>query len=197
MFKVDDKVEVTGISEAIRALKNIDEEAVKALRAEMKSAILPTAQQIAAKVPTQAPLSGMMHAGKTRWTGAKARVAFTPSKIRRGKDTHPIVSIVLQGRGTGAGFDIAEIAGSRNNSFTKPRSREFIRRGASEKIRTRQNGQGAAFVRGLQSRSPFTFKAGRFGFGNFLLEKMRLQKIAHGILAKQVKSFNKKLKRAA
>lgn len=197
MFKVDDKVEVSGINEAIRALKNIDQEAVKALRAEMKSAILPTAQKIAAKVPTQAPLSGMIHSGRTRWTGAVGRVAFTPAKIRKGKDTHPIVSVVLKGKGTGAGFDIAEIAGSRNNSFTKSRSKEFTRTGGSRKIRTAQRGQGRAFVDKLTFRAPWGYKAGRFGFGYFLQEKNTLQKIAEGILEKHAKSFNKKLKKAA
>ena len=197
VFKIDDKVEVTGINEAIRALKNIDAEAVKALRAEMKSAILPTAQKIAAKVPTEAPLSGFKHNGRTRWTGAKARVAFTPAKIRKGSDTHPIVSIVMQGKASGAGFDIAEIAGSRNLQFTRPQSKEFTRRGGTRPIRTRQNGQGAALVRGLRFRAKWSWSAGRFGFGYFLEEKKQLENIAEGILTKHAKNFEKKLKRAA
>lgn len=197
MFKIDDKVEVTGINEAIRALKNIDAEAVKALRTEMKQAILPTAQKIAAQVPTEAPLSGLKHNGRTRWTGAKARVAFTPAKVRRGSDTHPIVSIVLQGKANGAGFDIAEIAGSANLKFSAQQSREFTRRGASKRIRTKQNGQGRAFVNALEYRSGSNWDAGRFGFKNFLHEKKTLQTIAEGILTKHAKNFEKKLKRAA
>lgn len=195
MLLIDDKVEVTGINEAIKDMRKLDAEAVKALRNKMKQAILPTAQKIAAKVPTQAPLSGMIHAGRTRWTGARARVAFTPAKIRKGKDLHPIVSIVLQGKGTGAGFDIAEIAGSRNNQFTRSRSKEFQRSTSANKIRTRQNGQGRAFVNNLTERAPWKLKAGRFGFGYFLQEKKNLENIAKGILADQAEEYNKKIAR--
>jgi hypothetical protein len=194
---IDDKVEVTGINEAIKDMKKLDAEAVKALRNKMKSAILPTAQKIAAKVPTQAPLSGMIHAGRTRWTGARARVAFTPAKIRKGKDLHPIVSIVLTGKGTGVGFDLAEIAGSRNFQFTRERSKEFQRRTSSNKIRTRQNGQGRQMVGQMESRgrAPWTLRAGRFGFGYFLQEKKNLEQIAKGILADQAEQYNQKIAR--
>lgn len=195
MLLIDDKVEVTGINEAIKDMRKLDGEAVKALRKNMKSAILPTAQKIAAKVPTQAPLSGMIHSGRTRWTGARARVAFTPAKIRKGKDLHPIVSIVMVGKGTGAGFDIAEIAGSRNNQFTRSRSKEFQRSTSGNKIRTRQNGQGRAFVNNLTQRAPWKTKAGRFGFGYFLQEKKTLEGIAKAILANQAEEYNKKIAR--
>lgn len=195
MLLIDDKVEVTGIKEALKDMKKLDADAIKVLRAKMKTAILPTAQKIAAKVPTQAPLSGMIHAGRTRWTGARARVAFTPSKIRKGKDTHPLVSIVLTGKGSGAGFDIAEIAGSRNNQFTKSRSKEFQRTTSANKIRTTQNGQGRAFVEKLGERAPWKLKAGRFGFGYFLQEKKSLEKIARGILSDQAREYNKKIAR--
>lgn len=195
MLLIDDKVEVTGINEAIKDMRKLDAEAVKALRNKMKQAILPTAQKIASKVPTQAPLSGMMHSGRTRWTGARARVAFTPAKIRKGKDLHPIVSIVLQGKTGGAGFDIAEIAGSANLAYSAKQSKEFTRRGASKKIRTRQNGQGRAFVNALEFRSSSTWSAGRFGFVHFLQEKKNLENIAKGILADQAEEYNKKIAR--
>lgn len=193
----DDKVEVTGIKEAIRDMGKIDKDAVKALRKEMRTAIMPTAKSIAAKVPTEAPLSGFNHSGRTRWTGAKARVSFAPARIRRDSKQVPIVSIVLEGKGQGAGFDIAEVAGSRDFQFTRPRSKEFTRRGSSGTIRTRQAGQGRAMVREMQSRgrAPWKFKAGRFGYGYFLAEKRALQKIAGGILDRAAKEFSKKIAR--
>lgn len=199
MLLIDNKVEVVGINEAIKAMKNIDKEAVKALRKDLKTALTPTAKQIASKVPTNAPLSGFNHNGRTRWTGAVGRVAFTPAKIRKGQDMHPIVSVVLKGKGDGAGFDIAEIAGSRNFKFTRPRSKEFTRAGASGAIRTRQNGQGKAMVREMASRgrAPWSYAAGRFGFGYFLLERKSMQKIATDILSKQQAEFNKQIRRAA
>lgn len=194
---IDDKVEVTGIKEAIRDMGKIDKDAVKALRKEMRTAIMPTAKAIAAKVPTEAPLSGFNHSGRTRWTGARARVSFAPARIRRDSKQVPVVSIVLTGKGQGVGFDIAEVAGSRDFQFGRPISREFTRRGQSKSIRTRQNGQGRAMVREMQTRgrAPWRFKAGRFGYGYFLAEKKSLQKIAGRILDNAAKEFSKKIAR--
>lgn len=197
MLIIDDKVEVTGIKEAIRDMGKIDKDAVKALRKEMRTAIMPTAKQIASKVPTDAPLSGFSHNGRTRWTGAIASVSFAPARIRRDAKQVPIVSIVLKGKGQGVGFDIAEKAGSRDFQFTRPRSKEFTRRGSSRAIRTRQAGQGRAMVREMQTRNraPWKFKAGRFGYGYFLAEKKSLQKIAGRILDNAAKEFSKKIAR--
>lgn len=195
MIFFDNKVEIEGIRETIRSMNQLDKEAVKALRKELKGALTPTAKAIANKVPTTAPLSGFNHSGRTRWTGAKAIVSFTPGTIRRGKDVHPLVSIKMDGRGGGAGFDIAEIAGSRNLSTTRASSKEFKRYGAS--IRTRQNGQGQALVRGLAQRAPWNMKAGRFGFGYFLKEKKAMQTISQAIIDKHQKEMNRQIRRAA
>lgn len=179
MFRMDDKVEVTGINEAIRAMRSIDKEAVKALRTDLKQKINPVAQKIAAQVQTNAPLSGMNHTARTGWRGARGTTSFAPAKIRKGADMHPIVSVKLTGRGSSAGFDIAEIAGSRGLAFSKNRRK------------------GAKFVANLQKRAPFRTKAGRFGFGYFLREKPTIQKAAIEILEKHAKEFEKKIKRAS
>ena len=192
---IDDKVEVRGIKEAIRDMKQIDKDAIAALRKEMKTAIMPIARKIASKVPTEAPLSGFNHSGRTRWSGAKATVSFAPARIRRDKKQVPIVSIVMSGKAGGAGFDIAEIAGSDDLKQGRNPSAQFTRRGGSRKIRTRQNGQGRAMVRALEFRAPWSYAAGRFGFGYFLQEKRDLQNIAENILGRAAKDFNKKIAR--
>jgi len=195
MIFLDDKVKVENIRETIRSMRKLDKEAVKALRNELKGALLPTAKSIASKVPTQAPLSGFNHNGRTRWTGARAGVSFTPGTIRRGQDVHPLVSIRLTGKGGGAGFDLAEIAGSRNLRFTRDRSKQFSRRGSSRPIRTSQNGQGRALVRNLKSRAPWSFSAGRFGFGYFLKEKKSMEKISQKIINSHQKEMTRRIAR--
>lgn len=179
MLLIDEKVEVRGINEAIKAMRLVDKDAIAALRKELKSAILPSAKKIAAQIPTTAPMSGMNHSGRTRWTGAQAKVSFAPARIRKGKDTHPIVSIVVVGKAQGAGFDIAEIAGSADLKFSKNRRK------------------GLAFLNVLETRATWSYAAGRFGFGYFLREKKDLQEIAERILYRQAQEFNEKLKRAA
>jgi len=196
-FNIDKRVKVEGIDETIRSMRKLDKEAIKALRNELKGALTPTAKKIANKVPTTAPLSGFNHNGRTKWTGAKAIVSFTPSSIRRGQDVHPIVSIKMDGRRGGAGFDLAEIAGSRNLTTTRASSKQFSRRNARQPIRTRQNGQGRALVNGLKGRAPWSFVAGRFGYGYFLKERKAMEVISQAIIDKHQKDMNKQIARAA
>lgn len=194
MIGLDEKVKLTGVREAIKDLRGLDKDIIKQLRKDLKGAVLPVAQRIAAKVPTQSPLSGFNHAGRTRWTGARATVNFTPGTIRKGQDVHPLVSITLQGKGNGAGFDIAEIAGSRDNAFSRDKTKSFKLNGVSRR-RTQTKRMADTFVRNLGRRAPFNLKAGRFGFGFFLKERAELQKISTDIIMKTAETYNRRIRR--
>ena len=172
-----EKVKVTGLQRAIRELNQIDKGIVKQLRADMKSALSPDAKALAAEVSGPAPLSGFNHKGRTRWNGARGSVSVTPSRIRKGKDEHPIVTIRLTGKGSSAGFDVAEMAGTRNLRYSKNRS------------------SGAKFVKNLSSRAPFKFQGGRFAYGVFLQQRKPIQKKALKVFDKFAKKFNKKVSR--
>jgi len=177
LIKIE-KGKVTGIQKAIRELNQIDKGIVKQLRADMKSALAPDAKQLAASVPaTPAPLSGFNHTGRTRWNGAKGTVSVTPSRIRKGKDEHPIVTFKLTGKGNSAGFDVAEMAGTRNLRYSKNRS------------------SGSKFVKNLERRAPFKFQGGRFAYGVFLQQRKPIQKKALKVFDKFAKKFNKKVSR--
>jgi len=172
-----EKGEVTGLQSAIRELNQIDRDIVKQLRADMKSAIAPDAKALANKVTQQPPLSGFNNNGPKRWTGAKSTVSVTPSRIRKGKDVHPIVTIRLMGRAKGAGFDIAEKAGMRNLRYSSNRQR------------------GQQFIRALDKRAPFKFKGGRFAYGFFLDQRKGINKKAVKIIDSFAKKFNRKVSR--
>jgi len=172
-----EKGKVTGIQKAIRELNQIDKGIVKQLRADMKSALSPEAKSLASDVPAQPPLSGFNNNGRTKWTGAKGSVSVTPSRIRKGKDEHPIVTIKLTGKAKGVGFDIAEKAGMRDLRYSKNRKR------------------GKQFVKALNARAPFKFDGGRFAYGYFLQERKPIQKKALKIFDKFAKKFNKKVSR--
>lgn len=176
MIKIQ-KGEVTGLQRAIRELNQIDRDIVKQLRADMKTAIAPDAKALAGKVPQQPPLSGFNNKGPKRWTGAKSTVSVTPSRIRKGKDVHPIVTIRLMGRAKGAGFDIAEKAGMRNLRYSSNRQR------------------GRQFVQALDKRAPFKFKGGRFAYGFFLNQRKGINKKAVKIIDSFAKKFNRKVSR--
>lgn len=176
MIKLE-KGKVTGLQRAIRELNQIDKGIVKQLRADMKSALAPNAKALASSVPTQPPLRGFNHTGRTKWTGAKGSVSVTPSRIRKGKDEHPIVTLKLTGKSSGVGFDIAEKAGMRDLRYSKNRAR------------------GKQFVDALSRRAPFKFDGGRFAYGFFLQDRQPIQKEALKVFDKFAKKFNKKVSR--
>lgn len=195
MFTISKNVEVEGLKETIRQVNKVDKLAVKALRDEIKSAITPTAKSIASKVPTRSPLSGF-NRGRLRWTGAKARVAFTPGTIRRGKDVHPLVSVVMSSKGSGAAFELTEVAGSdKLAQRSQPRTRVGERYG---KPYSRRNPKSMSrnFEARLNERAPWRYQAGRFGFGYFLREKKDIQKIASKILEGHRKKLTKLAEKA-
>lgn len=195
MFSIDDRVTVDGdIKDLIKEVRKIDKLAIQELRNELKSALTPTAKAIASKVPTQSPLSGFER-GRVRWTGARAFVSFTPAKIRRGADVHPLVSIVMTGRGKGGAFDLAEVVGSDNLAQrSQPRTRTAQRYGKPYS-RPNPKSRSQMFEANLNQRAPWRYSAGRYGFGYFLREKNAMQGIAKKILDKHMDKLSLKARR--
>lgn len=191
------KVEVPteDIRAVMRLLKQVEPDMARQLRLDLKGELKPIADRIASKVPSESPLSGMRHSGRTQWSGARGSVSFTPAKVIKGRDVHPLVTIVLQGKSRKAGYDIAEIAGSRNMAFSKSRTTKVTRRGADwSRKNSRRNGD--SFVTNLEPRSPFpSYQAGRFGYGYFLRERSAIQKQAADILKAFGKKVEKKLRK--
>jgi len=171
------QTKLTGVREAVRALNNVDKGIVRELRKDLKGSLVGTAKQIAGQVSKDPPLSGM-NRGRFKWTGAQGSVSFTPGKIRRGQDTHPLVSIRLTGVGKSPGFDLGEIAGSRGLRYSKNKKK------------------GRALIRNLNAEAPFgNYKAGRFAYGYFLRQRDQMQKISVSIIDGFAKKFNQKVRR--
>lgn len=177
MIRIDKRSKVTGITEAVRELNKIDKDIVKQLRNDMKTLLSPESKEIASSVNLKAPLSGFNHSGRTRWTGTRGSVSVTPSRIRRGKEESPIVTIKLTGRANGAGFEIAEKAGMRNLRYSKNRS------------------SGQKFVNNLTQRAPFNFKGGRFAYGFFLQKRKPIEGKALAVIEAFAKKFNRRVSR--
>ena len=177
MIKLE-KGKVEGLDRAIRELNQIDKQIVRQLREDLKGELTGEAKELAASVPqSPPPLSGFQHKGRTRFNGARGFVSATPTKIRKGKNVHPIVTIKLTGRGNSSGFDIAEMAGTRNLRYSKNRA------------------TGKKFVQNLSASAPFKFKGGRFAYGFFLRQRKGINKKAVKIIDKFAKKFNKKVSR--
>ena len=61
-----------------RALADIDPNLRKEVGRDIKDAIRPTAARIKSRIPSQAPLSGMRHSGRTAWRGVNVGAYATP-----------------------------------------------------------------------------------------------------------------------
>ena len=192
MIKLE-KGKVTGLQTAIRELNKVDKGIVRQLRKDMKSMLAPDAKELAASVPaTPPPLSGFVHSGRTRWNGAKGSVSVTPSRIRKGKDVHPIVTIKLTGNSDSVGFDVAEMAGLRNLRYSTSRTNLSTRNGKPfDRVHSRS--QGKKFVQALTASATFKFKGGRFAYGFFLRQRKGINKKAVKVINRFAKKFNRKV----
>lgn len=124
-------VKITGIAETVKILNSIDKDIVKQARKDLRTGAQPLANSIKSAIPTEAPLRGMVHSGRTGWnpSGVSAKVKTNFSKKAERKGTS-LVSIVVGGKGkTGTGaaiFQIADMAGRKARGKT-PSGRAMIR----------------------------------------------------------------------
>lgn len=172
MFSVE--MRARGLSEITKELRNLDRKAANAMRAKLRSAIIPTAKEIAGTVPPNPPLSGMGPNtrrggnpvnGVTRWTGVpKASVSFTPGRAKSNRSQN-ILSMKFTG-GTrnsgGIGFDYAELAGISNRP-SNPYSRVYDRNGVGG-YQHRINGQGRSFIEGIRRARSIRGRGGYYVF---------------------------------
>lgn len=114
---------IVGLAETVKILNSIDKDIVKEARKDLRTGAQPVANAILSNIPSEAPLRGMIHSGRTRWQpagiSAKVKTNFSKKAERRGTS---LVSIVVGGKGktsTGAAaFQIADMAGRKRRGRT-------------------------------------------------------------------------------
>ena len=195
---MDVSVTIVGAKETVAALKAADTDAIKKLRQEIKSEMQSEISAIVTNIPAFAPISGMVHSGRTKWKRPRGNVRFTPGAVRgfRGMQLSPLVTLTFTGGASSIGFDMAELAGIKRHP---PRSRSKIRNSTSYGSAPGDGShavttQGDHFIRALDSAKPIKGKAGRFAFDIFLRRKPIIQKKAADFLEKY---FQKKIEKAA
>jgi hypothetical protein len=119
-------VVVTGVSEMVARLKELDAKLVTRLRKELKDTAKGTASRIQSQIQTTPPLSGMGGGDhRTDWGGAVATVSASFAGSKR-KDVTPLLKIKVDSPKTAIGYMIAEKAGSRGPSGSGPRGAQLI-----------------------------------------------------------------------
>lgn len=163
--QLETSVEVIGLQHAIRELNKFDRSLVPRLRNRMRAATEEDRAKVVRVIQETTPLlrqarnTGFFHFGRSAWNEADVDI----DRLSGGKNL--LIAIKATGRNKKFGFDYAELAG-----INPPRiggvSRDFTRINSDKVIRTRQNGQGAAFVKMLNNHLPanHTAKPGRYAF---------------------------------
>lgn len=167
-------VRVVGIAEVAKTLKSIDNDLVKQARKDLRTGAKPVADAVKANIPNEAPLSGMVHNGRTAWkpSGVKVTVKtnFTKKAERRGTS---LVSIVAGAQGKNsqgaAAFQIADIAGRKRRGNTR---------------------SGRAMIRVLNSQA----RASRYVYPAAERQMPYVKDVVRGTIRKLQADYNRKLK---
>ena len=163
------EIDALVVKRLVAELKDIDPALARQLGKDLKSALMPFAQSIQREMPSESPLSGMVHNGRTGWSPAIVKVASTPG-AGYGRS---IARIVIEPKPK-PGLRIAEFAGSSNY--------------------TRSTGPGRSFIKNLDDAGFPLVKGrgGRFGFAAYYKKQPQMLQIIQTVIDRFVNMTNKR-----
>jgi hypothetical protein len=179
-------VQVIGLDDALRQIRDTESETYKDLVENIKGILEPTRSKIVRTVPFMPPLSGMLHNGRTAWTGIEAKTEIAPFSFKGSSGARRVVSIAVFGK-PGAGFEIADMAGRKSTVGRSGLSREYSR--GTKRIRHKLNGQGTALIRNLPG------KASRYAYPAVEDDYLEIQARILIMLESTVATINRRLDR--
>lgn len=150
----DEVVKFYGVKETIKLMRQVEPQMLKDLRKEIRLISQPAISAIKTNSPKVAPLSGMVHNGRTAYSTPKVSINVTPGQRSRGfgSTTANLVTITATGSGKVYGFDISDMAGRANQAGKYSQTRKFIDSRTGNIVRRRINGQGQNLINVLNSR---------------------------------------------
>lgn len=159
---------LSGSSETIKVLKELEPELYKDIRKEINSQLKPILNPIQAEINSQvtnemrSKMPNIFHNGRSGWSGAR----LTPRVSTRPKD---LIFINATGQKQQFGFDYAELAGIRRRP-PRRRSKSYTINGQPRTHAV--NGQGDYFIDKLQREFG---KPGRFAWIRVLKRKPEIE----------------------
>lgn len=160
---------LSGSSETIKVLKQLEPDLFKEVRKKVNSELKPILNPIKAEINSSVTaemkdkMPGMFHNGRSGWSGVNisARVSTRPKDL---------IFINATGRKGQVGFDYAELAGIRRRGPRKV-SKSYTINGQTRTHAV--NGQGDAMITKLQKDFG---KPGRFAFIRVLKRKPEIER---------------------
>lgn len=170
---------------ALRALnaklKEIDPALTRQMTKDIKTAVGPFKDAIFRDIPQEAPLSGMVHTGRTSWQKTKIQVY--------GQSRKSIARLEVWSTPNNVAMKIADLAGTRNNFSDKRRPYTRQTRSGLVSVQGHPTRSGRALVAGLQRKAPLSAggKGGRYAWKAFIKRRPVLIKGVEQILEKFAK----------
>jgi hypothetical protein len=161
-------------------LRQIDPNLRKELQKEMRSGLKPIVSKLQAGIPKQTPLSGFSKSVASEtysWSRVSGRTLTPLGKRAKKRGFYPVVSMAFRSQKDSAGFEIMELAGTRN-------------------IGKKKNGltsQGRAMIRALNAVAPVQDGLGRFVIPQAKGEANAVMTIARRIIEKYVAIVNRRI----
>jgi len=166
---------VIGIAEVSKTLRAIDKDIVNAARKDLRTGAKPVADAVRNNIPSEAPLSGMVHNGRTRWNSSAVKVNvktnFTKRAETRGTYLVAVVAGNLKNYDKGAAaFQIADMAGRKARGNTA---------------------SGRAMIRALNSNG----RASRYVYPAALRQVPYVEDVVRGTIRKLQRDYTTRHKR--
>jgi len=185
-------VKFYGVNETIKLMRKFEPEMLKDLRKSIRQIAQPAVMAIKSGSPKVAPLSGMVHSGRSSYSQPKVTVNITPAQRSRafGSTTANLVVIQATGSGKVYGFDISDMAGRANQAGKYQQTRKFVDSRTGDVVRRRINGQGQNMINVLNSRYG---PASRFVYKNLENKLPAIRAEVARTLDRTIGEFNRKL----
>lgn len=193
--KIEMEIDSRSVEELISNMKELSPKAITQLRRDMRTALMPIANQVVNQVPTESPFKGMNRNlyGRVQWAPPKGRIAVTPAKSAKRRGWAPLVTLILTNKER-LGFDYSEHAGSRRKPV-RPVSKKYKRKIDNVERSHAVTTQGRHLIEKAREESPWNYKAGHFAYGKFLSLQPQMVVIAGAIIDKVMLEFNVKNRR--
>ena len=160
----------------LRELNDVDPNLRRKLQQEMRTDLKPFVQKLKGGIPKDSPLSGFARASadsRFRWSSVNASVRTPLGGKARKPGFYPVVTMKFRSRNKAAGFEIAELAGSRSQGQTP---------------------QGRAMIAQLNRVAPIIGGLGRYVIPEGKKESREATKVAVKIIEKYVAMVNRRIR---
>lgn len=180
-------VSAENLKTVLRELRQVDPNLRKELQSEMKSEVKPLMNRLKVGIPSSSPLSGFARANPVRrdgttnyarWGSVNGTVRTPVGSRAKKPGFYPVVSIRFRSRKGNAGFEIMELAGSKNLG----------------RARNGLTSQGRAMINALNARYPMQGGLGRFVIPQFRDSGAETVRAAKNVLVKFANKVNRRLR---